>query len=51
MHYYSFREDFFPTIQTEHPLVQLRAITSVHITSYLDEEVVSTSLQLLFRQL
>lgn len=28
MHYYSFREEIFPCIQPEPPLVQLKAVTS-----------------------
>jgi len=34
----SFGEEIFPSIQPEHPLVQLEAIPSRSITSYVGEE-------------
>jgi len=38
---HSFGEEIFPNIQPESPLVQLNAIPSSHITSYLQEEQAS----------
>jgi len=43
MHYHSCREDFFPNIQPEPLLVQLKLITSCPIASYLGEETNSPS--------
>lgn len=36
--YQPFCEEFFPNVQSKHPLVQHEAISSCSITSYLEEE-------------